>query len=434
MRRLLHSAAIAAILGLGALTTIPPAPAHANVVVGVSVGFPPPPLPYYDQPPIPGPGYIWTPGYWAWDGFDYYWVPGTWVLAPEPGFLWTPAFWDWDNGAYLFHAGYWGLNVGFYGGIDYGFGYAGYGYEGGYWDHDRFFYNRTVNNISNVNITNVYNRPVSDPRVTNVSYHGGPGGLTARPTSAQIAASRGFHLLPTSVQQQHQRAAAAAPLLHAANNHGVPPIAATARPGVLRGPGVVSAARSAPLGRGAAFGPGGAGQRGARGAMASDAPGAGYSQRFSVRPGGTQGHASSAFAARPAQANATPYRTAPPTTRVAAARPGFARSAGSYGVPASAETFRGSQSRHAQSPSASRAYSNYRPSPSPSRALTAPPRATHYAARAAPGPYGGGGRSGPPPAATFRAAPRMAAPSIQSHAAPARAPQGQGSPRRQPPR
>ena len=43
-----------------------------------------PELPAYEQPMCPGDGYIWTPGYWAWDG-EYYWVPGTWVMAPEAG-------------------------------------------------------------------------------------------------------------------------------------------------------------------------------------------------------------------------------------------------------------------------------------------------------------------------------------------------------------
>ena len=31
-----------------------------------SAAQPPPPLPDYDQPPAPGDGYLWTPGYWAW--------------------------------------------------------------------------------------------------------------------------------------------------------------------------------------------------------------------------------------------------------------------------------------------------------------------------------------------------------------------------------
>ncbi|HEV2731037.1 MAG TPA: YXWGXW repeat-containing protein, partial [Terriglobales bacterium] len=53
--------------------------------VSVSVSLAPPVLPVYEQPPCPGDGYIWTPGYWAYDydDGDYYWVPGTWVEAPE---------------------------------------------------------------------------------------------------------------------------------------------------------------------------------------------------------------------------------------------------------------------------------------------------------------------------------------------------------------
>jgi len=35
--------------------------------------------------------------------------------------------------AYVFHVGYWGPVVGFYGGIDYGYGYVGRGYYGGRW-------------------------------------------------------------------------------------------------------------------------------------------------------------------------------------------------------------------------------------------------------------------------------------------------------------
>ena len=100
----------------------------------IAVDIAPPPLPVYDQPPIPAPGYIWTPGYWTWDDdTGYYWVPGTWVLPPEPALLWTPGYWGWNDGVYAFHEGYWGPEVGFYGGVSYGFGYTGEGYEGGYW-------------------------------------------------------------------------------------------------------------------------------------------------------------------------------------------------------------------------------------------------------------------------------------------------------------
>ena len=117
-------------------------PARAQVSVGISVSFGPPPLPVYAQPMCPGPGYMWTPGYWAWDpNYGYYWVPGTWVLAPFPDALWTPGYWGWDPGVSLFiwHGGYWGTRIGFYGGINYGFGYFGNGYDGGYW-RGRDFY------------------------------------------------------------------------------------------------------------------------------------------------------------------------------------------------------------------------------------------------------------------------------------------------------
>ena len=76
MRNLLR--ALACTLLLAAL---PPA-AEAGVFVGVSVNFAPPPLPVYVQPPCPAPGFVWTPGYWAWGPDGYFWVPGTWLLAP----------------------------------------------------------------------------------------------------------------------------------------------------------------------------------------------------------------------------------------------------------------------------------------------------------------------------------------------------------------
>src|SRR5689334_8832453 len=77
----------------------------AQVSVGVFVNFAPPPIPVYEQPICPGDGYIWTPGYWAYDGDfdDYYWVPGTWVMAPEVGFLWTPGYWGWGGSGFVFY-------------------------------------------------------------------------------------------------------------------------------------------------------------------------------------------------------------------------------------------------------------------------------------------------------------------------------------------
>src|ERR1035441_1880623 len=58
---------------------------HLGYGSGAQIGIAPPPIPVYTQPECPGPGMMWTPGYWSYDPDDgYYWVPGTWVMAPEP--------------------------------------------------------------------------------------------------------------------------------------------------------------------------------------------------------------------------------------------------------------------------------------------------------------------------------------------------------------
>lgn len=212
--------------------------------VRISVAFGPPALPVYEQPVCPGDDYLWTPGYWAYDDEvdDYYWVPGTWVLAPEPGFLWTPGYWAWGGDSFIFYDGYWGPEVGFYGGIAYGFGYFGVGFVGGRWDGGHFFYNQAVMNV-NVSIHNVYRTEVVN-NVTNinrVSYNGGNGGVIARPTPQEEAAAHDRHISPVPAQTQHMQQARSNPQMRASANQGRPPIAATERPGAFSGSGVVAA-------------------------------------------------------------------------------------------------------------------------------------------------------------------------------------------------
>src|ERR1700753_1060348 len=115
---------LAAATFAGALLLAVPA-TKAQVGVGVSVGIAPPAIPVYDQPAMPGDGYIWTPGYWAYGPDGYYWVDGAWVYPPYVGALWTPGWWGGYGGGYFWHAGYWGRSIGYYGGINYGFGYFG---------------------------------------------------------------------------------------------------------------------------------------------------------------------------------------------------------------------------------------------------------------------------------------------------------------------
>src|SRR5579863_5772485 len=203
---------------------------------------PPPPLPEYDQPPIPAPGYYWTPGYWAWNNYDYYWVPGAWVEPPQPGLLWTPGYWAFVAGVYAFRPGYWGPHVGFYGGVDYGFGYNGAGYFGGRWDNGRYFYNSAANNLGPTRITNVYNQTiVNNTTVNRASFNGGAGGVAAKPTNEEELAEREGHVPATRLQVDHARAASMRGEQFQSTNKGKPAIAATERPGEFRGKGVVPA-------------------------------------------------------------------------------------------------------------------------------------------------------------------------------------------------
>jgi hypothetical protein len=220
-----------------------PASSSAQIGVGIAVHIVPPALPVYEQPLCPGAGYIWTPGYWAYGPDGYFWVPGTWVVAPTVGFLWTPGYWGWGGGGYFWHAGYWGPHVGFYGGINYGFGYGGVGYGGGYWNHGVFAYNTAVTNVNTTVIHNTYvNKTViNNTTVNNVSDNGGTGGVTAQPTSAEKVAEHEQHTGATSLQTQHEHTASTNRALLASENHGKPAIAATTKPGEFTGHGVVAA-------------------------------------------------------------------------------------------------------------------------------------------------------------------------------------------------
>src|SRR5271166_5313772 len=180
-------------------------PAASFAQFGVSISIAPPAIPVYVQPAVPAPGFLWTPGYWGY-GAGYAW-----------------------------HGGYWGPHVGFYGGINYGFGYGGFGYEGGYWNHGEFNYNRSVNNVNVTNIHNTYNKTVINNNTENrVSYNGGEGGIATRPRSEEQAAEREQHTPPVAAQTRHEEAARHEPQQRASVNQGRPAIAATARPGELQ--------------------------------------------------------------------------------------------------------------------------------------------------------------------------------------------------------
>jgi hypothetical protein len=211
------------------------------------VNVAPPPLPSYEQPAIPAEGYLWVPGYWAWRKSvpdDYFWVPGTWVKPPQPGLLWTPPYWSRVDGGYAYHGGYWAPEVGFYGGIDYGYGYAGDGYQGGRWENGAFFYNRAVSNLGSLSVAHFYDQAqAEDTTAARVSFNGGSRGTTARPTRHQEALVSAPHVGATAEQQKHFELAAMDRSLYSKLNNGEPGVAATPHAGVLDGAGITRSSR-----------------------------------------------------------------------------------------------------------------------------------------------------------------------------------------------
>src|SRR5271155_4047374 len=220
-RRLLVAAALTA-----PILTLPVAQAQVAIGIGISVHVAPPALPVYEQPPLPAPGYLWTPGYWSYGDAGYYWVPGVWVQPPRVGVLWTPGYWGFAGGAYGWHGGYWGPHIGFYGGVNYGFGYGGVGFAGGEWRGGVFAYNSAVANFGSVHVTNVYeNRAiVTQNTIVNnehVSFNGGAG-IQAQASATELQAANEQHIQPTANQLQHQNFAAQDRSQLASVNHGTP--------------------------------------------------------------------------------------------------------------------------------------------------------------------------------------------------------------------
>ena len=217
---------------LVAATFLTPAPAKAGIFISVRIG--PPILPVYVQPPCPTPGYLWTPGYWAYGPAGYYWVPGVWVAPPQVGVLWTPGYWGLASGLYVWHAGYWGPHVGFYGGINYGFGYGGFGFIGGGWSGGVYRYNTAYANLNTTIIHNTYvNRTViNNTTIVNNRYSfNGPGGITRQPSPQENAYAHEQHFQPTPNQFAHEHTASLDRNQFASVNHGNPAYASLDRVG-----------------------------------------------------------------------------------------------------------------------------------------------------------------------------------------------------------
>jgi hypothetical protein len=101
MRNPSGNAVLATVLLSSALAV--PASALAGTRVYAQVA---PPAPLVEAVAVPpGPGYVWVPGYYRWDGRTYFWAPGRYAVPPRPHAAWVPGRWNrhhqgwyWTNG------------------------------------------------------------------------------------------------------------------------------------------------------------------------------------------------------------------------------------------------------------------------------------------------------------------------------------------------
>lgn len=71
------------------------------------VRFAPPPPRYAVIGVAPGPGYVWTEGFWDWRGANYVWVAGRWMRPPRLRAVWVSGAWVEGRCGYEFRRGHW---------------------------------------------------------------------------------------------------------------------------------------------------------------------------------------------------------------------------------------------------------------------------------------------------------------------------------------
>ena len=73
------------------------------------VRYGPPPAPRYGVVGYaPGPGYVWTDGYWDRRGSGWVWISGRWMRPPHRRAVWVPGAWrEEGRGHWRFQRGYW---------------------------------------------------------------------------------------------------------------------------------------------------------------------------------------------------------------------------------------------------------------------------------------------------------------------------------------
>jgi len=74
---------------------------------GYYVRVAPPPPRYAVVGVAPGPGFVWTEGFWDRRGGNWFWVQGRWARPPRARAVWVPGRWVDRGGRYRFERGHW---------------------------------------------------------------------------------------------------------------------------------------------------------------------------------------------------------------------------------------------------------------------------------------------------------------------------------------
>jgi hypothetical protein len=98
-RRKFLSAVLAA--GMLGATAMPLTTAAADIYVNKA-----PPPPRRERIPAARRGYVWSPGYWNWQGKRYVWINGSWVRERR-GHTYRPHEWVERDGRWQLQRGRW---------------------------------------------------------------------------------------------------------------------------------------------------------------------------------------------------------------------------------------------------------------------------------------------------------------------------------------
>ena len=117
-------------IGAAAYAPLPSMAQDVQLYIGSA-----PPAPLYERAPAVRRGYVWSPGYWAWNGHRHHWVTGTYIVE-RPGYVYAPPAWQQRGGRWYMEQGRWSSRGDHYAGNGYGRqGFYDNGYRGG--DRDR---------------------------------------------------------------------------------------------------------------------------------------------------------------------------------------------------------------------------------------------------------------------------------------------------------